>query len=432
MKKTVKKMSVITILIVLLTNMAGCFDAREIDDQAYPMAIGFDKGDNNLLKMTLQLALPVAIAGGSGEEIPGGGGKTSSIITLEIPAIYSGLNMANTFISKQINLSHAKVIIFSEELAREGIEKYIAAVARVREFRPSMSVVVTIGSAEEYIRSVEPALETNPAKYYEMKLRAFDYTAFTADTRFFKFYHNMKSTSSQAYAVLASVGGYKNSKEISDEKSTYREKGRKAPLEGDFIAGDIPKTGDVTAEIMGLAVFDGAKMIGVLDGAETMSLLMVKGDFKYSITTLPDPLKEDNFVLLGVSQRRKPKNKVEMIDGVPNINVEISLEADILSIQSSVNYEETEKLKILEEAAEELFIKEITWYLEKSAKEYGVDVSGFGQLMKSKFITWDEWESFNWLSKYKDSTFDVKVDLIIRRPGLLLRTAPFPDSKKED
>src|SRR5690606_36586961 len=108
MKRTVKSVGIIVILVTLLTGMTGCFDAREVDDLAYPMAIGFDKGDNNLLKMTLQLALPVAIAGGGGEEAPGGGGKTSSIVTLEVPALFSGLNMANTFISKQINLSHVK------------------------------------------------------------------------------------------------------------------------------------------------------------------------------------------------------------------------------------------------------------------------------------------------------------------------------------
>jgi spore germination protein KC len=427
MKRKIKSAGIGIILVILLTSMTGCFDAREVDDLAYPMAIGFDKGDNNLLKMTLQLALPVAIAGGSGEEAPGGGGKTSSIVTLEVPAIYSGLNMANTFISKQINLSHVKVIVFSEELAKEGIDKYITAIARGREFRPSMFVVVAIGSAEEYVRAVEPALETNPAKYYEMKLRAFDYTAFTADTRFFKFYHNIKSTSNQAYAVLASIGQFGDSGEISDEQSTFREKGREVPLEGDFIAGGMPKTGDVKAEIMGLAVFDGAKMVGVLDGAETMAHLMVRGDFKYSFSTLPDPMKDGYFVLLGIGQGRAPKRKVEMVNGVPNITVDVFLEGNIQSIQSGINYEEGENLKILEKAVAEFFEKEIMRYFDKTL-EYGVDVAGFGQLMKSKFITWDEWESFDWLSRYKDSGFNVNVDVIIRRPGLMVRTVSFPDS----
>lgn len=427
MKKTIKSVSILIVLAILLICMTGCFDAREVDDLGYPMAIGFDKGDDNLLKMTLQLALPVAIAGGSGEEAPSGGGKTSSIVTLEVPAIYSGLNMANTFISKQINLSHVKVIIFSEELAREGIDKYITAISRGREFRPSMFVVVAMGLAEEYIRAVEPALETNPAKYYEMKLRAFDYTAFTADTRFFKFYNNIKSTSNQAYAVLASIGQFEKSSEISDEKSTYREKGRTVPLEGDFIAGNMPKTGDVKAEIMGLAVFDGARMVGVLDGADTMAHLIVRGDFKYSFSTIPDPMKDGYFVLLSIGQGRAPKKKVEMVDGVPNINIDVFLEANIQSIQSGINYEEGEKLKILEEAVAEFFEEEIMRYLKKTV-EYGVDVSGFGQFVKSKFLTWDEWESFDWLTRYKDSVFNVNVDVIVRRPGLMVRTVSFPDS----
>lgn len=243
---------------------------------------------------------------------------------------------------------------------------------------------------------------------------------------------HIKSTSSQACAVLASIGEFEKSDEINNEKSTYREKGREVPFEGDFIAGDMPKTGDVKSEVMGLALFDGGKMVGVLDGAETMSQLMVKGDFVHAFSTLPDPLEEGHYVLLNVSQARNPRNKVEMVNGVPNISINVILEADIQSIQSGVNYEETEKLKILESSAEKFFEEEITRYLEKTTKEYGVDVCGFGRLVKTKFLTWDEWESFNWLNKYKKSEFEVNVDLRIRRPGLMIKTVPVPDSSREE
>ncbi|MDQ2086184.1 Ger(x)C family spore germination protein [Herbivorax sp. ANBcel31] len=429
MGRKIKKLCFAIILVTLLTGLTGCYDAREVDDLAYPMAIGFDKGEDNLLKMTLQLALPVNIAGGEGGV--GGEGDASSIVTLEVPAIYSGLNMANTFISKQINLSHAKAIVFSEELARDGIDKYVTAISRGREFRPSTFVVIATGSAEEYIRAVEPALEGNPAKYYEMKMRAFEYTGFTADTRFLKFYNNLKCTSSQGYVALASISDFEKSDEIDNEKSTYIEKGREVPLEGDFKAGGMPKTGDVKSEIMGLAVFDGAKMVGVLDGAETMSHLMVKGDFNYAFSTLPDPLKEGHFVLLSMSQGREPRNSVELVNDTPNISVNVILEGDIQSIQSGINYEEKENLKILEKSIEKFFEEEITRYLEKTIKVYGVDIVGFGQLMKRKFVAWDEWEDFNWLNKYKESTFDVNVDVKIRRPGIMLRTVQVPNSKEE-
>jgi len=53
-----------------------------------------------------------------------------SYTTVEAPSIYSGLNMINSYVSKQLNMSQIKVLVFSEELAREGIEKYINALMR--------------------------------------------------------------------------------------------------------------------------------------------------------------------------------------------------------------------------------------------------------------------------------------------------------------
>jgi len=38
--------------------------------------------------------------------------------------------MINSYVSKQLNMSQIKVLVFSEELAREGIEKYINALMR--------------------------------------------------------------------------------------------------------------------------------------------------------------------------------------------------------------------------------------------------------------------------------------------------------------
>lgn len=408
----------------LCTIMTGCYDRRELDDMAYPIALGLDKGDDNYLKMTLQLAVPTAIGGGEGGGA--GGAESISLTTVETPTIYSGLNMINTYVSKQINLSHTKVIVFSEELAREGLEKYISAFIRGREFRPNAFFLVARGNgsaAENYIRSVKPELEANPAKYYELVLRAFRYTGFTADAQIVNYHHRMHGLGIEPVAVLAGVGSFDSSDEIDVEESTFREKGREYPFEGDFMAGDMPKTGEVKSETMGLAVFNGAKMVGILDGEETTSYLMVSGKYGYSYISLPDPGAKDMFVLLNVKQSRHPKKKVKMVGGKPSISVYVRLEADILNIQSDINYESPNKVGILEKAAEELFKTRIQVFLEKTAKEFNSDICGFGMIMKSKFLTWREWENFNWEERYKDSTFDVSVDLKVRRPGLIIRTA---------
>lgn len=413
-----------TFLIVCLqcTMFTGCFDKREIDDMAYPIALGFDKGKTNELRMTLQLAVPTNIAGGEG-----GGGeedKSVTVVTVETPTIYSGLNMLNSFVSKQINISHVKVIIFSQELAKEGITKYLHAMIRNKEFRPNLRVIVSRGPAEDFIGAVKPKLETNPAKYYEQLLSGYKYTGFTTDSQLISFYHESESNTMQPVAVLADVSRFKSSDEFDLKNSTYKEKGRKQPLEGDFKAGDLPKTGELNIEIMGLAIFNGGKMVGELDGEETTFHLMVEGRFNSTYLTMRDPIKSDHYVILDISRSRMTKKKVEMVGDKPKLCAKVFLESDILSIQSGVNYESMDNIGKLEGAVEQFIKDGIVRYLDKSTKEFGTDTNGFGKEAKGKFLTWKQWEQFDWLSKYKESTYDVEVDVKIRRPGLITKSLP--------
>ena len=174
------------LLVISLLMLTSCYDQREIDDMAYPIAMGLDVGHANVLRMTLQLAAPLSIGGGgageSGGGGGGGGGKPVSVITLDTPSIYSGLNMVNNIISKEINMSHAKVIVISKELAEKGVNKYIQAMMRGREFRPDMFVVVTNDPPDVYLKEVSSVLESNPAKYYELLLGK-DYSSYYPETR---------------------------------------------------------------------------------------------------------------------------------------------------------------------------------------------------------------------------------------------------------
>jgi len=419
--KKYKFFAVILIVCLQCNMLTGCFDRKELDDMAYPIALGFDKGQTNELRMTLQLAVPVNIAGGeSGGDVD----KSVIVVTVDTPTIYSGLNMLNSFVSKQIHLAHIKAIIFSEELAKEGISKYLHAMIRNKGFRPNAHVIVSRGSAEEFIGAVKPKLETNPAKYYEQLLSGYKYTGFTTDSQLISFYHESESAAIQPVAVLADVSRYKSTEEFDLKQSTYMEKGRKQPLEGDFKAGDLPKTGELKIEVMGLAIFNGGQMIGELDGQETTYHLMVEGKFNSTFLTMPDPIKSDEFIILDVRRSRMTKKKVEMVNGKPKLHAKVSLESDILSIQSGINYESMDNIGKLESAVEQFIKKGINRYLNKSINECGTDTIGFGKALKGKFLTWKEWEEFDWLSKYKESTFDVEVDVKIRRPGLITKTVP--------
>jgi spore germination protein KC len=200
------------------------------------------------------------------------------------------------------------------------------------------------------------------------------------------------------------------------------QKPRDNPMEGDFYAGSIPKVYDIKSEIMGLAVFDGAKMVGKLDGGEALCQQMLYGNFSRSNMAIPDKDSPGNYILLDIKQSRKPTHKVTIKDGVPNIYAKVRLEADILSIQSGENLESAENLPYLESMVQDYIKSNMMDFLEKT-KEMNSDICGFGRALKMKYVLWDDWTKVHWLSRYKDAVFEIDVELKIRRPGLMIRSA---------
>ncbi len=427
-------LTLLIIIAALCLSLTGCYDAREPDDMGYVMAIGLDKGKTHFLKMTLQIAVPVKISGGGGGggSEGGGGAESSTIESVETPSVWSGLNMINSFTSRQVLLSHAKAVVISEELARNGIISYLHTMVRSKEFRPNLRVLVSRTSAEEYIKSVTPKLELNPSKYYELNFRSGSYTGFTPDITLNDFYFNTESLDRQSVAILASVNKFGPNKDVDIQASTYKDKNKPYPFEGDFKAGDIPRKAELKSEIMGLAVFDGARMVGDLDGEEAAYYLMATGEYNYSYWTFPDPRHKDKFVILDVRQNRKPKTNVSLAGGKPQINLRLNLEGDILSIQSGENYEKPGQIEFFEASAENLLKEGMMRTLEKAARQYHSDIFGFGRKAKALVLTWNQWEAMNWKGIFENSEFNVNIDLNIRRPGLIIRSVPAVSSEGKE
>ena len=407
------------LLLILSTalTLSGCHDQREIDDMAYPIAIGFDIGKANILRMTLQLAVPLSIGGGGGGESGGGGGggegESVSVITVDTPSIYSGLNMVNNIISKEINMSHAKVMVVSRKLAEKGTGKYIQAMKRGRDFRPDMFIVVSNDPPDAYLRQVSSVLENNPAKYYELLLGK-DYSAYYPDSRVIDFHFATKSDDIEPTAVLSGI----NTKKSVDEFGMISGLGEQYKDEGEYEAGEVPVVSDLKNVAMGTAVFKQDRMVGTLNGIESVCFQMVTGKYNHSYWTVPDVYDCNNVVVMNVVQRKRPRTTVEMKDGKPFITVQLDLEGDFTSIQGMQEYEKYPE--IIENRTKEIIKQNVMSVLERTTDEFDADICGFGRYMKKHFLTLDEWKEFDWISQYKNCEFNVEVEYSIRRTGLLI------------
>ena len=88
-------------------------------------------------------------------------------IAVEATTLYSEINNANSIISKDLSLSHAKLIVVSEEVAAKGLGGIADIIARNNEIRPDVYLAIA-EDAGEYLEGVKPVVELNPVKYYQL------------------------------------------------------------------------------------------------------------------------------------------------------------------------------------------------------------------------------------------------------------------------
>ena len=83
-KNAVSIIAFLVLLVIFAGAFSSSYTSHNISNLAYVLAIGID----------------VLVSG-------------------EADSIYSGLNLINSYIGKEINLSHCNVVVFSEELAKQ-------------------------------------------------------------------------------------------------------------------------------------------------------------------------------------------------------------------------------------------------------------------------------------------------------------------------
>nr|MDA8233335.1 Ger(x)C family spore germination protein [Clostridia bacterium] len=89
----------ILILLLLTSFLSGCWDRRELEEQAFVLTLGVDKGTiPSSFLWTFQIAIPRQLAGGqTGGGGGGGGQKPSTIISVEATTLFGALNLINSF-----------------------------------------------------------------------------------------------------------------------------------------------------------------------------------------------------------------------------------------------------------------------------------------------------------------------------------------------
>lgn len=113
--KPLKIIFILLIIVIISTAFFSSYDALKIDNVAFVIALAIDKSDkSDNLEISFQVAKPSSMSEAASQK-----GSTSTINTVETASIGSAINLMNSYVEKQLNFSHCKLIVFSEDVAKD-------------------------------------------------------------------------------------------------------------------------------------------------------------------------------------------------------------------------------------------------------------------------------------------------------------------------
>ena len=356
------------LVVVLLTGLLlnGC-GFKDIDKRFFVVSIGVDLAKNSPKKYLVSLKFAVP---SSSKDKP----TAFMIVSEKADSMSEAVRIIKTKVDKEIDFSHAKVIVYGDEVVKEngnaGINYWfvrrrdIQSIAWVAIGRPSALAVLKVQPKSEYIPSNALFLALG------------------------------RDGSESPYII---------SEFLFDFKYRLIERGLDPLL-------PIIKAKKDIFEINTVGLFNKSKLELTLNPEETKILNFLRNREEKSANKIT----KGKTTIVIATHKVKTKYKIYTPKGEsPYIKVNVSLEG---SVEEATRLVPNDKLSDYERATEKSLSKEIENVLSKIQKA-NVDPIGFGLRYRSRHFNNDDWEE--WKRIYPLIKFKVKTKVQIEDTGII-------------
>lgn len=331
--------------------LSGCWDRVEINDAALVAGTAIDKVDDHY-RVSLQIPLPGQM-GGAGSS--GGGGGTSGsgpwqMEVMEGKTIMEANQFQQQAVSRMLNFSHRRIVLFGEDVAKEGLSVPLDVLVRVPQNRLSTLAAITKGEAGDVLAADAP-YEQLPAEMAREIAQ-----------------QNMRGLPSlRSFASTLLTEGI-------DPILPYLALEKASPG-----GGEKEKT---TIKLEGMAIFDDSKMTGIVRGNQVTALLLTSNRAVTPTIRLPAPRGT------GYLEVRLQEPQTELTPTIKNgqISVKLKLTARGWVADNESKYDISAKgnLQEVEKHLRDLLRAEIDELLHSLQTRYHSDPLGIGNLINQR------------------------------------------------
>lgn len=374
---------ILLLSVLIFMNMfliTGCWNYREIEKLSIVAGAAIDREDGQYL-LTVEI---INLSGGKEAKVE------SKKVVGKGDTIFDAARNVIKISGKKLYWSHVKVVILSQEIAREGVIQALDWFNRDAETRMSINILI---SKE---KTAKELLEQQ---------------SITTEIRSFEMYDMLTAQESLSKAPAIAIYEF---------ISALAAQGKSAVLPAVGIAVN---EGIRTSELIGTAVFKEDKLIGFLDEEDTKYFLFAVNKVNGGLLIQKEKTKSShtNISLEVFSELTRSKIKPIYSNGKLAMKLDVYVTASIGEVGGIENYINEPGRAKLKRDAEESLKDNIKRVIKKVQNDYDSDIFGFGSIVKGDMPNiWRNIEK-DWDKIYKDLEVNVDVDIDIANSALVVK-----------
>ncbi|WP_410513348.1 Ger(x)C family spore germination protein [Paenibacillus sp. BR2-3] len=384
MKKAKSVLSAMLSLLLLLS-ISGCWNYSEVEEMSIVAGVAIDKNESDgKLLLTVEM---VDIKGGLS------GGKTrSKLISLSGKTMFDIVRNMITLTGDKLFWSHAKTIIISEEIAREGLVKVIDWYSRDTETRSDVYIFISKEKKARDILNLSSTKETIMSFEIAQMMRDEEYVSTAPVVEIWDFIDKLESQGQDATAPLVFIH------EKDQQKSEI---------------------------VRGTAIFSKDKMIGTLNGEDSKYMMFVRNKVKGGILVVEDESGHPAYSLEILSNRTKVKPM--WVNGKLQVQIKTETNTWLDEVMNANEFPDMKSKKDIEKLAEQQMQKNIIAVIHKVQQKYQADIFGFGAAIhRSMPKAWDKLKK-DWNQNFAELDVVVQSKVIIESTAKTSRSIRIGD-----
>ena len=361
-------------LVTSLVMLTGCWNYHELENRYVVSGIAVDRGKQGHRYLLTFEVLDLSGAGNGGGA---GGQMKGKLIQSEGDTIADAVDEASKISDKALYYSDCKVVVFSREIAAEGLTPVLDWLNR--DPKPRFTVQTFVSQEETAGELFETGGQSG----------------------------SVISTEIANSMEAASTGGKSLQVHLYDIDNILLGEGR------DLALPCLRESGqqNPSVEVNGTAVFRGDKYAGFLDDDQTEDYLLLLNGMQNSVLLVGEKSEEKNLALL--VRQSSIAISPEIDGGKISMKIKIKVECSFDEENSAKNYLSDLGVKRIESFANSTLRERVQQGVQQMQTEFGCDIFGFGRkIYQEKPKEWQKLKP-SWRETFRTVSVKIEPDVSI-------------------